>query len=151
MTGLAVSERFIIAQYFLEPDISVFDRKSLKLLHKLSGCSQCSVVQHLSPLTSLSGHEYGGQTVELEGQVLYSGSKDCSLRSWDLVAGQELCCARDHRDYVLSLAVGAGLCVSGGAADHQVIIYDTDHTGKLACRHKLTGERSDSDCYYIKL
>ena len=128
MTGLAVSERFIIAQYFLEPDISVFDRKSLKLLHKLSG------------------HEYGGQTVELEGQVLYSGSKDCSLRSWDLVAGRELCCARDHRDYVLSLAVGAGLCVSGGAADHQVIIYDTDHTGKLACRHKLTGERSNPDC-----
>ena len=37
VTGLAVSERFIIAQYFLEPEISVFDRKSLKLLHKLSG------------------------------------------------------------------------------------------------------------------
>lgn len=122
MTGLAVSERFIIAQYFLEPDISVFDRKSLKLLHKLSG------------------HEYGGQTVGLQAGILYSGSKDCSVRSWDLIAGRQLSCARDHRDYVLSLCVGAELCVTGGAADHLVIIYQTDHTGKLAVRHKLSGE-----------
>ena len=122
VTGLAVSERFIVAQYFLEPDISVFDRKSLKLLHKLSG------------------HEYGGQTVALEGGILYSGSKDCSVRSWDLIAGRQLSSARDHRDYVTSLCAGPELCVSGGAADHLVIIYDTDHTGKLTCRHKLSGE-----------
>ena len=37
MTGLAVSERYIVAQYFMEPRIDVFDRKSLKLLHKLEG------------------------------------------------------------------------------------------------------------------
>ena len=124
VTGLAVSERFIIAQYFLEADIDVFDRKSLKLLHKLSG------------------HEYGGQTVGLAGGILYSGSKDCSLRSWDLIGGRALCCVQDHRDYVQSLCVGeaAGLCVTGGAADHLVIIYDTDQSGALTCRHKLLGE-----------
>ena len=76
----------------------------------------------------------------LEGGILYSGSKDCSVRSWDLIAGRELSCARDHRDYVLSLCVGAGLCVTGGAADHLVIIYDTDQSGALTCRHKLLGE-----------
>ena len=134
MTGLAVSERFIVAQYFLEPDISVFDRKSLKLLHKLSG------------------HEYGGQTVGLQGQLLYSGSKDCSVRSWDLLAGRELCCAREHRDYVLSLCVGPGLCVSGGVADHQVIIYDTETSGKLTCRHKLSGEmKTITESSYLTL
>ena len=124
MTGLAVSERFIVAQYFLEPDIDVFDRKSLKLLHKLSG------------------HEYGGQTVGLAGQILYSGSKDCSVRSWDLIGGRQLCCAEDHRDYVQSLCVGeaVGLCVTGGGADHLVILYDTDSSGTLKCRHKLEGE-----------
>ena len=124
VTGLAVSERFIVAQYFLEADIDVFDRKSLKLLHKLSG------------------HEYGGQTVGLAGQILYSGSKDCSLRSWDLIGGRALCCVRDHQDYVQSLCVGEapGLCVTGGGADHLVIIYDTDQSGSLECRHKLLGE-----------
>ena len=30
--------------------------------------------------TSAAGHEYGGQTVALLGQLLYSGSKDCSVR-----------------------------------------------------------------------
>ena len=37
VTGLAVSERYIVAQYFMEPKIDVFDRKSLKLLHRLEG------------------------------------------------------------------------------------------------------------------
>ena len=34
--------------------------------------------------TSAAGHEYGGQTVALLGQLLYSGSKDCSVRSVDI-------------------------------------------------------------------
>ena len=37
VTGLAVSERYIVSQYFMEPTIDVFDRKSLKLLHRLQG------------------------------------------------------------------------------------------------------------------
>ena len=37
VTGLAVSERYIVAQYFMEPTIDVFDRKSLKRLHRLEG------------------------------------------------------------------------------------------------------------------
>ena len=34
--------------------------------------------------TSAAGHEYGGQTVALLGQLLYSGSKDCSVRCVDI-------------------------------------------------------------------
>jgi len=126
VTGLAVSERYIVAQYFMEPTIDVFDRKSLKRLHRLEG------------------HEYGGQTVELLGQILYSGSKDCSLRTWDLRKGTCITRVEDHRDYIHSICVrespeGSGVVVTGGAADHLVIIYDSDETGTLKCRHKLSG------------
>ena len=51
MTGLAVSERYIVAQYFMEPKIDVFDRKSLKLLHRLEGTNDKegqSVIYHTS-------------------------------------------------------------------------------------------------------
>ena len=37
VTGVAVSERYIVAQYFMEPTIDVYDRKSLKRLHRLEG------------------------------------------------------------------------------------------------------------------
>jgi len=133
VTGLAVSERYIVAQYFMEPTIDVFDRKSLKLLHRLQG------------------HEYGGQTVGLLGQILYSGSKDCSLRSWDLKSGSTLQQVTDHRDYIQSICVrnspdGDGLVVTGGAADHLVIIYDTNEAGCLKCRHKLSGHSGWVTC-----
>ena len=87
----------------------MFDRKSLKLLHKLLG------------------HGYGGQTVALQCGILYSGSKDCSVRSWDLIAGRQLSCARDHRD--LDLTTDATRVVSG-SKDHQVKVWDTK-TGSL--------------------
>ena len=32
-----MSERYIVAQYFMEPTIDVYDRKSLKRLHRLEG------------------------------------------------------------------------------------------------------------------
>ena len=47
MTGLAVSERYIVAQYFMEPKIDVFDRKSLKLLHRLEGTRPKRYLSHL--------------------------------------------------------------------------------------------------------
>lgn len=50
MTGLAVSERYIVAQYFMEPKIDVFDRKSLKLLHRLEGIKVTRAKCYLSHL-----------------------------------------------------------------------------------------------------
>ena len=38
----------------------------------------------------------------LQCGILYSGSKDCSVRSWDLISGRQLSCARDHRDLDLT-------------------------------------------------
>ena len=90
----------------------------------------------------------------LLGHILFSGSKDCSLRSWDLRNGRSLHSVTDHRDYVQSIVAkdnpetGDGIVVTGGAADHLVIVYDTDDQGALKCRHKLCGKISKK-YYYI--
>ena len=85
----------------------------------------------------------------LLGHILYSGSKDCSLRSWDLRTGHPLHTVTDHRDYVQCIVArdcpdtGDALVVTGGAADHLAIVYDTNDTGDLKCRHKLSGESGE--------
>jgi len=133
VTGMDVSDRYIVAQYFLDPIIDVFDRKSQKLIHRLEG------------------HEYGGQTVQLMGQILYSGSKDCTFRTWDLKTGNEINRVQHHRDYIQSIKVkevnitGLGedgevtAAVTGGAADHLICVYCTDDSGELKKRFTLEG------------
>jgi len=141
VTGLAVSSDFIVAQFFLEPELHVFDRNTHKLLHRLEG------------------HEYGGQAIAILGSVLYSGSKDRSLRSWDLATGDELCEARDHRDYILTCVArkvmldGVGeeesLVVTGGAADHLAVVYKTDDQGALSRRFTLSGHSGWVTCIEV--
>ena len=71
------------------------------------------------------------------------------MRSWDLRTGEDVQELALHRDYVLSMTArdhpgsGGGLLVTGGAADHLVILYDTDDSGSITCRHKLSGEERD--------
>jgi len=141
VSGLAVSSDYIVAQYFQEPELHVFRRKDHQLLHRLEG------------------HEYGGQAVQILGSILYSGSKDRTLRSWDLVAGEALCEARDHRDYILCcqakevLISGVGdeesLVVTGGAADHLAVVYRTDQQGSLTRRFVLAGHSGWVNCILI--
>eukprot|EP00092_Neocalanus_flemingeri_P075476 GFUD01093493.1.p1 GENE.GFUD01093493.1~~GFUD01093493.1.p1 ORF type:complete len:511 (+),score=129.28 GFUD01093493.1:81-1613(+) len=133
VTGMDVSDRYIVAQYFLDPVIDVFDRKSQKLLHHLEG------------------HEYGGQAVQILGQILYSGSKDCTFRTWDLKTGKALSKVSDHKDYIQSMKVkevcitGLGedgevtAAVTGGAADHLINVYNTNEDGALTKRFTLEG------------
>jgi len=133
VTGMDVSDRYIVAQYFMDPVIDVFDRKSQKLLYHLEG------------------HEYGGQTVQILGQILFSGSKDCTFRTWDLKTGKALAKVMDHRDYIQSLRVkevcitGLGedgevtTAVTGGAADHLIAVYNTNDNGALHKRFMLEG------------
>jgi len=143
VTGLAVSEDYIVAQFFMEPDIHVFSRKNLSLLHRLTG------------------HDYGGQAVQILDHVLFSGSKDFSLRSWNLRTGEQISQVQDHKDYIQCICVAriqvAGLgedgtgtaLASGGAADHRVILYSTDSTGKLKKRHFLDGHSGWVTCIEI--
>ena len=73
------------------------------------------------------------------------------MRSWDLRTGEDVQELTLHRDYVVSMTArehpgtGGGLLVTGGAADHLVIICDTEESGGVTCRHKLSGEYSHVD------
>lgn len=133
VTGLAVSGDYLVAQYYTEAEIDVFSRSSLQPLHRLVG------------------HEYGGQALLILNHILYSGSKDCTVRTWDLRTGQCLATVKDHKDYVQCLAGkkihmaglgedGEGTAVaSGGAADHRAVLYSTDSSGQLKRRFYLEG------------
>ena len=52
-----------------------------------------------------------------------------------------------HRDYILCMAArdhpasGEAVLVTGGAADHAVILYDIDTAGAITCRHQMSGHR----------
>ena len=52
-----------------------------------------------------------------------------------------------HRDYILCMAArdhpasGEGVLVTGGAADHAVILYDIDTAGAITCCHQMSGHR----------
>lgn len=141
VAGLDVSDSYIVAQYFLEPSIDVFDRQTGKLLHRLEG------------------HEYGGQAVKIYGDLLYSGAKDCYLRSWDLREGDCVQEVKHHRDYILCLAVrnvdlpGLGerstCLVTGGAADHLIVVYSTDDSGSLDKRLLLSGHTGWVTCLQV--
>lgn len=68
------------------------------------------------------------------------------MRSWDLRTGEDVQELALHRDYVLSMtaraapSTGGGLLVTGGAADHLVILCDTEDSGGIKCRHKMSGD-----------
>ena len=64
VTGLAVSEDYIVAQFFLEPAIHVFSRKDRTLLHRLEG------------------HEYGGQALQVTRSLRSHSSWTVSSRFW---------------------------------------------------------------------
>ncbi|CCM04709.1 uncharacterized protein FIBRA_06896 [Fibroporia radiculosa] len=63
-------------------------------------------------------------------QVLFTGSKDRSIREWDLTTGQVIRVIEDaHGSSVLSICVHDGIIASGGS-DWQVAIWDLP-TGSL--------------------
>ena len=62
----------------------------------------------LKHLYRLNGHEYGGQCVELSGDILYSASMDFSLKSWNLETQKQIDAVTDHCDYVQCLSVKTG-------------------------------------------
>ena len=89
ITGLDVSDKYIVVQYYIEPAIDVYDRSTFERLFRLDG------------------HEYGGQCLKVseEKGILYSASMDCSLKSWDLDQQRQIDSVNHHCDYVQSLAV----------------------------------------------
>ena len=61
-----------------------------------------------------------------------------------------------HRDYILCMAArdhpasGEGVLVTGGAADHAVILYDIDTAGAITCRHQMSGHRCVDTWIYLQ-
>lgn len=131
VTGLSVSDKYIVVQYYIEGDIDVYDRETRKHLFRLSG------------------HEYGGQCVQVSGSdlLLYSASMDCSLKCWNLEEKKLVDSVTDHCDYVHSIAVHSSdqskgdVVATGGKGDREIFVYDVSEQGKLSKRHRLQGHK----------
>lgn len=89
ISGLDVCQDFVVVQYYIEPGIDVYDRRTLRHLFRLEG------------------HEYGGQCLWISeaALILYSASMDCTLKCWNLSTASLADSASDHCDYVQCLAV----------------------------------------------
>jgi len=125
ITGLCVSDQYLIAQYHIEGGIDVYDRVTLKHLYRLNG------------------HEYGGQCVEISGKILYSASMDFTLKVWNLETQKMTDTASDHCDYVQCLAIKPGdesdVIATGGKGDREIFVYKSSKLGKLTKTHCLRG------------
>ncbi len=94
-------------------------------------------------LFRLTGHEYGGQCVEVSEHVLYSASMDFSLKTWNLETQTLLDSHTDHCDYVQCMAIKTAgdqeeMVATGGKGDREIFVYKSS-TGKLTQMHCLRG------------
>ncbi len=94
-------------------------------------------------LFQLLGHSYGGHCLRLcpgDSDLLYSGSLDKTVRSWNLGRRAAVETIYNHLDYVESLGLLADKWVaSGGRGDKAIFVYETDRQGKLWRRHRFDG------------
>lgn len=122
VSGLAVNKRFIICQFWIQPEIAVFSRYNLEQVRLLEG------------------HEYGGQCVSvLDNGIVFSASLDRTLRTWDSDRGVQIDIAEDHTDYIQSLCVENGWVATGGQGDKKIMVYRTNSGGKLTRKHTCCG------------
>lgn len=122
VTAIDVSEHFIALQFHIDPEIHIFDRKTKALAFKLLG------------------HGFGGQCLKLSGDILYSGSMDKTVRSWNLSSVSNIETIYNHVDYVQCIGVLPNRwCASGGRGDKAIFVYETDAAGKLWRRFRFDG------------
>lgn len=76
---------------------------------------------------------------QIVGDLLYSASMDCTLRTWDLLTGRPLQSVRDHCDYIHCLLVAGQYVATGGRGDKAIFVYRTDDAGALEKLHRLEG------------
>ena len=115
VAGLAVSSQYIVCQFWVQPEISVFCRRSLAKLrelqgHEYGGQSVAAQAPQQTPRnqpanqTWLCGDCYFRLSVYCKGRqdcgLIFSASQDRTLRSWDGETGRQLDTAEDHTDYI---------------------------------------------------
>ena len=133
VSGLAVNKKYIICQFWIQPEIAVFSRHSLELLRWVPDVVLTS--DNISHFRLLDGHEYGGQCVSvLDTGLVFSASLDRTLRVWRLEPGlgYQVDQAEDHTDYVQCLCVEAGWVATGGQGDKKIMVYRHNILGKLS-------------------
>jgi len=87
-------------------------------------------------IACLRGHEQlvASVAVSPDGRRIVSGSRDETVRIWDVVSGEELACLRGHESGVWSVAVSPdGRRIVSGSADRTVRVWDANSGEELAC------------------
>lgn len=110
--GLEVTENFIIVQYYIDSNIDVYDVKTKEFAFRLEGHEyggQCLKV-NIFPFKWFYGWDWEKASfkVSTSSNILYSGSMDFSLKSWNLEKRAMCDSVCDHCDYVESLDVQTG-------------------------------------------
>lgn len=77
-------------------------------------------------LFHLTGHTGGVSCIQIEKQVIFTGSKDSTIRIWDRNGGRCMYILKGHTGFVYCLKFD-GLRVFSGASDYQVRCWNLEN------------------------